>query len=206
MQGKVTANGLSILHEQCAKGRMCIDCHSVTAHGSAVGWPKTFDMNMCLDCHNTDRVRSDCGLCHAEKTQTDRISSGEWAITHGPNWKQTHGMGDLKTCAACHPNDFCVRCHGIPLPHNADFIRTHPTFALTNSTDCAVCHQQSFCNDCHGLPMPHPADFTPQHSVIVKQQGAAKCLRCHVQDDCDNCHAKHVHPGGATSAPASRGK
>ena len=123
MRKKVTANGLSILHSECSKGRVCTDCHSDTAHGTAVKWIKTVNMNQCLDCHNTDRVRSDCNLCHVEKSEEERIQSGEWAVTHGSSWKTTHGMGDLKTCAACHPDDYCVRCHGIPMPHGRRF---HP--------------------------------------------------------------------------------
>jgi len=201
MDKKVTVNGLSILHSKCSKQRMCTDCHSETAHGTAVKWVKTVDMNQCLGCHNTDRVRSDCNICHGAKSEKDRIRSGEWAKTHGPNWKRTHGIGDLNTCAACHAPNFCVRCHGIPLPHDSNFIKSHPRVALINRTDCNVCHQQAFCTNCHGLAMPHTDQFTQRHSKIVKQDGAATCLRCHVKDDCTNCHVKHVHPGGATAAP-----
>lgn len=199
----VTADGLSILHSKCTKGRMCTDCHSDTAHGTAVKWVKTENMNQCLECHNADRVRADCDSCHAKKSEQDRIRSGEWAVTHGSNWRKTHGMGSLETCAACHPRDYCARCHGIRLPHDLNFIRSHPSQALAFRKDCAVCHGQPFCDSCHGMPMPHPDGFTPSHSKIVKQEGETKCARCHVQDDCQTCHVRHVHPGGATSAPRS---
>ena len=201
MQQQVTANGLSILHAECAKGRMCTDCHSDTAHGTEVKWAKTPTMDECLDCHNTERVRSNCNMCHAPKSEQALFQSGQWAVTHGPDWKQAHGMGDLNTCVACHPANYCVRCHGIPLPHGSGFIRDHPALAFTNRADCTVCHQQSFCDSCHGLPMPHPVGFTPEHPAIVKQQGTSKCLRCHVQQDCTKCHDAHVHPGGATTPP-----
>ena len=204
MKQVVTYNGLSIKHSECAKGRLCTDCHSQTAHGAAVRWPKTAQMNKCLDCHSTSEVRSKCTTCHAERSEEKRVRTGEWAVTHGPNWKKTHGMGDLPTCASCHANDFCVRCHGIPLPHNPDFIRTHPVDAATNREDCAVCHTQTFCTNCHGLEMPHPAGFTPIHSSVVKERGANICYRCHIQDDCTNCHVKHVHPGGAKLPPGTR--
>ncbi len=203
MTRTVTAGGLSILHKECTKGRMCTDCHADTAHGTEVKWIQTVSMNQCLDCHNTDRVRADCNVCHDEKSEKDRIRSGEWAVTHGENWEQTHGMGDLDTCAACHPNDYCVRCHGMRLPHGTNFIRSHPQSALLQPKDCAVCHQQQFCDSCHGIRMPHPASFTPKHSAVVGSEGQEKCLRCHVQDDCTTCHVKHVHPGGATTPPGS---
>jgi len=197
----VSNNGINIKHSDCSKGRLCTDCHSNVAHGVAVKWAQTYQMNQCLDCHATSKVRSDCTMCHSARSEQSRLNTGEWAVTHGPNWKQTHGMGDLQTCVSCHPNDFCVRCHGIPLPHNADFIRTHPLAAASNRQDCAVCHTQTFCTNCHGLPMPHPVGFTPAHPQIVDKQGATVCYRCHVKDDCTNCHVAHVHPGGATLPP-----
>jgi len=203
MQRKVTANELSILHEQCTKGRRCTDCHADTAHGSAVSWITTVNMNQCIDCHSAQRVRSNCDTCHGKRSEKERIDSGEWQRTHGPNWRQTHGMGDLKTCASCHPDDYCVRCHGLPLPHNRNFVRSHPALAIKQRDDCAVCHQQKFCDSCHGMPMPHPVGFTPKHASIVGKQGKTVCLRCHAEDDCTNCHVRHVHPGGAVTPPES---
>lgn len=203
MQKTVTANGLSVKHANCAKGRLCIDCHSDTAHGSTVKWQTTSQMNECLECHSTTQARSNCNMCHSGRSISARLTTGEWAVTHGPNWKQTHGMGTLSTCAACHPDNFCVRCHGIPLPHGPDFIRSHPLWAQTNRESCNGCHTNAFCLNCHQLPMPHPKDFTPSHPQIVKARGQQVCLRCHVTDDCQNCHLKHVHPGGANLPPGT---
>ncbi len=204
MNGVVTVNGLSIAHSTCSKGRLCTDCHSATVHGTAVKWATTPQMNQCLDCHSTTQVNSKCTTCHSGRSVEQRLRTGEWAVTHGPGWKKTHGMGDLKTCAACHADTYCVRCHGIKLPHGPDYVRFHPVDALTNRQDCAVCHKQAFCDGCHGLEMPHPRAFTPAHSSIVKKQGQELCMRCHVQDDCTNCHVAHIHPGGAT-LPAGAG-
>src|SRR5450759_1491220 len=203
MKRVVNVNGLSIDHSKCSKGRLCTDCHSQTAHGTAVQWASTPEMNQCLDCHASAKVRSNCNTCHVGRTVQERVRTGEWIVTHGPSWKTTHGMGDLKTCVACHPDNYCVQCHGMSLPHDSDFIRTHPTQALSQRKDCDVCHKQTFCDDCHGLQMPHPASFTPAHSSIVKKQGSTVCLRCHVEDDCTKCHEAHVHPGGATKAPSA---
>jgi hypothetical protein len=197
----ITAKGLTIDHAKCSKGRLCTDCHSETAHGTALAWPRTFDMDTCLDCHTNDT----CDTCHKGKSTQQRLATGAWSVTHGPEWKQTHGMGDLKTCAACHTASECESCHGIPLPHDDTYIRDHPAEAATNRKDCAVCHKQAFCDDCHGLAMPHPASFTQGHAAIVKKQGQTLCMRCHVQDDCDKCHVAHVHPGGATLPPAGSG-
>ena len=202
MKNVVSNNGLSIRHADCSRGRLCTDCHSETAHGSSVRWVKTVQMNQCLDCHSAQKVQSACEVCHSGRSAQQRLQSGEWSVTHGPNWKQTHGMGDVKTCTSCHPGNYCVKCHGLAMPHDSDFIRNHPSQALSQRKDCNVCHNQAFCDDCHGLAMPHPASFTPAHSGIVKKNGSATCMRCHVQDDCDTCHVRHIHPGGATTAPS----
>lgn len=198
----VTAKGLTINHAKCSKGRLCTDCHSETAHGTALAWQRTFDMNTCLECHSD----ATCDSCHAGKSTSQLLSTREWAVTHGPNWKQTHGMGDLKLCVACHPARDCAACHGITLPHESTYLRTHPAQAATNRKDCSGCHKQTFCDQCHGLEMPHPASFTRSHSTLVGKQGSASCLRCHVQDDCDKCHVAHVHPGGAKLPPGSGAK
>lgn len=203
MSGITKSKGLNIQHAQCSKGRLCTDCHSNTAHGTATTWVRTATMNDCLDCHDTARVRSDCNMCHTAKTAEERLRTGEWVVTHGPGWRKTHGMGTLKSCAACHPDNFCVKCHEIQLPHDTDFVRSHPVDALSHRKACEVCHKQTFCDDCHGLQMPHPPSFTPQHSKIVHARGKQTCLKCHIEDDCTNCHVKHVHPGGAITPPNS---
>ena len=201
MKRDVTANGATIRHSVCAKGRMCVDCHNQTAHGSAISWPRTYSMNQCLECHGTARVRADCVMCHKKESYRSRNSSSEWAITHSSNWRQTHGLGNLNTCNGCHPDNYCARCHGINLPHGSGFIQAHPALALTNRKDCAVCHRPTFCDSCHGLEMPHPNSFTQKHSSLVKRQGKTLCLKCHIDSDCTDCHIKHVHPGGAIKAP-----
>lgn len=202
MEKDVTANGLTIRHSTCSKGRACSDCHSGVAHGSAVSWRRTSEMELCLDCHTTASVSSRCDSCHAPKSERERLVSGTWAITHGPDWRVTHGMGDLRTCAACHPRDYCVRCHGVALPHGQGYLGVHGVEGSALRSACAGCHQSVFCDGCHGVEMPHPSAFKREHgSLAGTKQTKAKCLRCHVASDCTGCHTRHVHPGGATKPP-----
>jgi hypothetical protein len=200
-KGITQVNGLRIQHAKCAKNSRCTDCHSATAHGASVKWQRTSHMEACLDCHVPNKVRQTCDTCHGDQPPTDALAAGPWYVTHGPDWRTTHGMGDWNTCAACHAPDFCVQCHHLALPHDSDFIRTHGVTALTQRSDCIVCHQAKFCSDCHGLEMPHPVSFAPTHPDTVKAQGQSVCLKCHVLDDCETCHIKHVHPGGVIVAP-----
>lgn len=195
--GPVTAQGITVVHETCAAGSTCTDCHSTTAHGEAVRWPRIYSMEQCLSCHSSSMDVSECDTCHAGRRPRDRTAGGTWAVTHGPNWRSTHGMGDPLTCGACHPTDFCGGCHGAGLPHDSGFMSRHARIAQDPEAQCDSCHQRSFCDDCHGVAMPHPEDFARQHAAIIERQGDEDCRRCHGERDCVQCHELHVHPGGS---------
>lgn len=198
MTGITSSGGLRILHEECTAGSSCVDCHSTTAHGEQVSWPRTYTMDGCLECHGDTGSLAKCDTCHEERRLEDRLVVGPWAVTHGSNWRQTHGMGDDATCGACHPQGYCDRCHGPGLPHGSQFRTEHPAYSSDPEAQCTSCHQsESFCNDCHGLPMPHPPSFKVEHSDIVETEGRQTCESCHQDTDCVTCHEMHVHPGGA---------
>jgi hypothetical protein len=193
----VTNGGLKIKHADCAKGRSCVECHSAVAHGDQTKWPRGYDMDTCLSCHGETGAPISCDACHVEREVKDRLTTGPWSVTHGPQWRTTHGMGNPSTCSACHAAGYCERCHGAGVPHGADFVTRHSKVALSDQAKCSTCHNQTFCGDCHGLPMPHPAGFANQHAEQVKRDGQTVCKTCHTEKDCTTCHVKHVHPGGA---------
>lgn len=200
LAGVTVSSGLRIDHGQCAVGSTCVDCHSTVAHGDAVSWPTTYHMDYCLRCHDSAQVSSSCDTCHVGKLDKTRPSTGPWAVTHGPDWERTHGMGDMATCSACHAEDYCARCHGAGVPHTERFFMAHGRYALEQSASCSSCHRdETFCSDCHGMEMPHTTSFTRDHSDIVDADGDSACLKCHLEEDCTTCHVKHVHPGGAVS-------
>ncbi len=190
-----TSNGLRIRHSSCAEGSSCSACHSATAHGTATTWLRVYDMDTCLECH-VSQSSVKCDLCHEGRATERRIKSGTFAVTHGPDWQKTHGMGNAATCTVCHTAATCDKCHGPGLPHDAKFIEKHAEFAVQPDAKCSGCHERSFCNDCHGTEMPHPAGFTKTHEKTSDADPAA-CKRCHSDDDCKTCHEMHVHPGGA---------
>lgn len=194
-RGVATSNGIRIAHATCAVGASCTDCHSAVAHGASTRWVTTYDMDTCLKCH-VSKASTACDLCHEGRTRAERITSGVFATTHGPDWRTTHGMGDAATCTVCHTASSCDTCHGPGLPHGAKFLETHAEVSRRPSAKCSGCHEKSFCADCHGLEMPHTASFTPDHAKAATRD-AALCGRCHVKSDCTECHTSHVHPGGA---------
>ncbi len=192
------SRGLSIAHETCAKGSACTDCHSSTAHGAQTTWVRSYNMDTCLHCHGQSEEPIECTTCHSERRASERIATGPWVVTHGPNWRSTHGMGDMFTCSACHPSGYCDKCHGPGLPHKGDFVQTHPAPAQDPKANCTSCHAKTFCSDCHGIEMPHPVGFKKQHSKIAEKNDAG-CKTCHSDSDCLECHLMHVHPGGAVN-------
>lgn len=191
----VEANGIRIDHALCTSTAECTQCHSTTAHSTAVTWVRTYDMETCLECHVSDGP-ANCDKCHEGRPPEDRITTGVFAVTHGENWRETHGMGNSATCSACHTAADCSSCHGPGLPHGEDFIEEHAGYSREPGAQCFDCHETSFCEGCHGLAMPHPRSFVREHSGPAKEDREL-CARCHLDSDCIVCHETHVHPGGA---------
>lgn len=198
-----TSKGLRMNHRALYdKKWSCTRCHPRTAHASSNAPVLGYSMDVCMECHTpTTSDLTACGMCHVGSYPSVRQSSGAttpWGITHGPNWRQTHGMGNLKTCAACHQSGYCATCHKIDLPHPPTFPAEHGTVFLSQDNEgenCFVCHQRTTCYNCHGIEMPHPESFIKTHSRTVRQIGEATCTRCHSKSSCLDCHATHIHPG-----------
>ena len=198
------ASGIRISHETCAvAASSCDSCHSTTAHGAEVRLERLPIMEECTACHVSQSASIACEACHVEDVEmTVRLESGPWQVTHGPNWRQTHGMGRIDSCVTCHPADYCVRCHGLELPHPASFGREHGQQSLADNATCDTCHaSRGFCDSCHGIEMPHPATFLPEHSSIASDTTDPACTPCHAREDCDACHVRHIHPGGSQGVP-----
>ncbi len=206
MDGVVESVGIRIAHASCAVGRTCGSCHGVSAHGTALRWARQAIMEECVACHRTSGASTSCDGCHVERSERRRLEKGPWQITHGPTWSKTHGMGTLEWCATCHPRGYCVRCHGVDLPHPADFGRTHGALARSADARCETCHdRRALCDACHGIEMPHPGGFLARHSKEASTASDPRCLACHIAKDCTACHVKHIHPGATRgTAPLPR--
>lgn len=106
-------------------------------------------------------------------------------------------MGDLTSCTACHPKDYCVRCHELELPHSPNYLSEHgEDVSALGEAACATCHREASCLACHGgVEMPHPDEFLSEHKQAVDALGKEACDRCHAEESCESCHARHTHPG-----------
>ena len=189
--------GLRIFPPACAPSPIsCDDCHRTAAHGDTIRWIREPQMDVCVRCHLASSASIECDSCHTGRTETVRLSKGPWAVTHGPEWRTTHGTGDLLLCQTCHPAEKCIRCHGIPIPHPRNFPNSHGQEALREDSECDVCHERSLlCDPCHGLDLPHAEGFLEEHAELVAGIDDPDCVGCHKQSDCLRCHLVHTHPG-----------
>lgn len=190
-------DGLSISHADCVRpGDSCSACHTAALHGNASRWIRQPVMEDCVACHVDEGASTDCDTCHEGRLETERLAEGPWQVTHGRNWRETHGAGTISACVTCHEPEYCADCHGVPLPHEVGFGDTHGGDAIENREACESCHDPvAFCNECHRVPMPHPDTFLEEHPTIADGYEDESCLDCHVKRDCDNCHVLHTHPG-----------
>lgn len=195
------SSGLRMSHKGLANaGYRCLDCHADAAHRVSDYRLVKPTMSTCATCHNNEKVSGACTVCHVDDAKSQdvaRRTDPEWSKTHGPNWRKTHGMGDLSTCSLCHESSKCEKCHGMPLPHDQNFLPRHGDYAVKSRQMCRSCHRDAFCESCHGMPMPHPTGFLVTHSAVAKNVNDPLCERCHILGTCAACHESHVHPGGA---------
>lgn len=194
----VVSGGLRMAHVGISEGGLrCTDCHADAAHEVDDGRIPQPTMSTCATCHNGIAVSGECDLCHTgDRDEGEaREIDAEWAATHGANWEEMHGMGDLSTCVLCHEHSKCAGCHGVDLPHNQAFASSHGDLAKKARDACTSCHTQAYCESCHGIEMPHPEGFLAEHPSIATGLTDPACERCHTTTNCNECHVRHTHPG-----------
>ena len=143
----------------------------------------------CERCHaNADRVSLIAGLSRDRRIAS--LESGHAARYDAPNshrgedWREAHGTTarqSPESCANCHTQPSCDKCHAggsgtsriailtLPGPgvraglgvsasrvtravHPANFSTRHGTLAASGGMNCAQCHAEKVCADCHAAP------------------------------------------------------
>ena len=204
MNETVVVSGIKMNHAApLSAGWSCQSCHPGAGHAASAA-SSGYTMDMCLGCHSANPGNlSTCETCHAEEASSSakKGSKSPWQITHGPNWKTAHGMGDQSTCGGCHVDGYCTRCHGANVPHKANYLAKHGQDVLgrvDGPSACYTCHRETACMDCHGVEMPHPVGFANGHAEAIRAgeyDEEKSCLRCHKPASCESCHEEHTHPG-----------
>lgn len=135
---------------QCHENDTCSMCHeSEIPHPG--NWLNVHHLTVeespsdCSTCHGN----SDCRVCHR----------GNLMKSHQENWAENHtqtGAEKHDFCAVCHDvsnTDVCTTCHGVAIPHSAEFTFDHKSVAsFENDSICFKCHEmESKCAECHDL-------------------------------------------------------
>lgn len=98
--------------------------------------------NECAACHQTETF---CRDCHRQLGRTQTRSGSATYHSAQPNWVFGHGLvarRSLETCASCHQQTDCLRCHSASYgwkvdPHGPTF---DPGMGKKNPAMCRVCH------------------------------------------------------------------
>jgi hypothetical protein len=101
---------------------------------------------MCFNCHLDKEVSTKCETCHIPGCQAAYASHDQQFIMH-------HGRQTLwqdVECLTCHGSEnWCSKCHGLPMPHPEDIIQAHQELVQGQPERCANCHGRMSCIRCH---------------------------------------------------------
>lgn len=196
-------------HENWMTMDACFRCHSLESGGKATG--------ECAACHTPDfnlvpashsapgwyqELGPSGGHAAAYSEEASRVAAAEaWSSKLEKVEMEDGAMapgyaGTVNTCFTCHKKQFCTDCHGVEMPHPADFKTNHGKAGLDNPASCAKCHARSqteangtaFCNACHHPDSTPDRPWIDQHFDAVRKNGAQGCFDCHNPRYCSACH------------------
>lgn len=213
------------------------------SHGKVASTQST----SCAICH----ARETCERCHANAASVSLIAGllpdersrsleiGRTARYDAPSshqqndWRDAHGSTailSIASCANCHTQPSCERCHGggsgtsrktilmlpgpglpaalgvdpsrVALPlHPANFAARHGATAASNGMNCAQCHAEQACTACHAAQ-----ESRRFHNANFVERHAADVFTN--ATDCQSCHNTqrfcldcHRRTGIAAGAP-----
>lgn len=194
-RGSLVAGGIRVRHAELIQGGAdCGWCHEAIGHaGRGAPDPTAADtapirrsvMTRCLRCHDGSTASAECVTCHVDGSPSDAAEA-----------RQAAGRSEIAmTCNGCHTKATaarCIECHGLEMPHGADFMRRHAGLSANEPDMCAKCHEQAAAAQpcgCHEEANEHGtySEWFPRHGQFALKDGQGGC-RCHDAAFCQNCH------------------
>ena len=182
-------------HDQVAD-LQCAACHLRTGHepGTRIA---TTAMNVCTaECHREGGQSTLCETCHPPQAFALDTSGG--AVSY------PKAAISIRECDGCHPVERCTACHGIYMPHPADFNsgERHARLGFTNKRLCfEQCHTTADCLACHTAVGAHGPGWANTHGATATTGCNHGCHHQHYVmhtrdatpsvDFCDNCHEEY---------------
>jgi hypothetical protein len=188
----------------------CFRCHSLEDEAEAPG--------DCLACHTEDfelvpashdtgdwynRFGASAGHAQAALDASASIEAAKARNAEEKPMDPKKAKGpilmassEVNTCYTCHKTSFCSDCHGLQMPHPAEFKTNHGPQGNASPVTCANCHARSaaeakgtqFCNACHHPASTSEAQWLYNHAPEVNKNGAEPCFQCHQPEECSACH------------------
>jgi len=206
-------------HGQDSKTAFCSDCHHGTKagwtydakddwtssqHSKAVAklgiascTKQCHTSQFCLDCHKKLKTAP-----ASHKAKNFVYPSSPAKTVYGKEAaKATAGHATLalkstEECAICHGTgganaQFCKNCHGVSMPHAANFKKFH---SKSKAAACSKCHSfKEVCSDCHHVGATDSKKWITAHGASVNKNGFGTCVgTCHQKNDCVTCHQKNT--------------
>lgn len=171
----------------------CSVCHPANTHvPDRINKPT---MSRCFTCHGTDPgsiAPGTCSTCHPK----DMPEIPETHLTGGwlPDQHAQAALVDQFECLTCHQQRFCTACHGLPMPHPANWDEgNHEALFFEDQNACQQCHvrvsgERDFCDSCHHPRGPKDEGWIDAHPEVVTASGAFTCFECHSTQTCSSCH------------------
>lgn len=137
--------------QTCHVERFCVECHDGPVDGGY--HPANFTVRHAADAYGRDaecsschEARVFCRACHAEVGVAGRRRGVSGYHDASPVWLLQHGQAarqNLESCASCHRQVDCTRCHGVlgafkVSPHRAGFDAERAW--ASSARTCLACH------------------------------------------------------------------
>jgi hypothetical protein len=150
LRHRVPAAGGDAACSRCHAQSYCASCHdgaeSPVFHGANFvqrhGQEASTQEAECSSCHQTQAF---CVSCHRSVGQSGTSAPFGKYHDRQPGWLFGHGgvaRRSIESCAGCHPQDFCIRCHSATTgwgvnPHGSRF---DASVQKKNRAMCTICH------------------------------------------------------------------
>ncbi len=189
-------------HEDWMKMEACFRCHSLNPNKKGLNGYNA--PGKCSTCHPTSFQLKPAnhltvgfvnpGAVNTVKAASNTTSGSAEATVGGHPALYKEKGADY--CYMCHDKaTFCDACHGLPMPHTAEFKQTnHGTIASQPgmAAKCQRCHPggADFCNGCHHPASTSAAAWIQEHPAVAKKDATPCLASCHKESFCSGCHVR----------------